>query len=147
MFRHRVMMLAVSMTLFLTGAGLALAAEEPAATQAQKQAQAREQAIASVKKRLKENPRDAGLRQAERCLDRSDQCQDLRGLDRAMEGVRRNMERHPEDEGLRHAMTYLERHHHRLEKKHMERERSMHRSESGRPEKPERHDGSEGMRR
>ena len=152
MFRYRIVTFAVSATLLLTGAVLAWAADEPA-TQTQKQTQTREQeqtrkqAIESVKQRLKENPRDEGLRHAEQCLERSDRCQDVRGLDRAMESVRHNMETHPDDKGLRHAMEQLERHHQRLEKKHMERERPMHREDSGRPEKSERHDGSEGMHR
>ena len=153
MFRYRVAIFAVGMMLFLAGAGFARAADEPAAVQTQKQTKTqeqereRQQAIKSVKQRLKENPRDEGLHRAEQCLERSAQCQDLKGLDQAMESVRHNMERHPDDAGLRHAMEHLERNHQRLEKKHMERERNMHRDESGRMEKPERHDGSEGVHR
>lgn len=151
MFKFRTMVVAVNTTLLLTGAGLVQAVDEPAATKTQTQTQERErerqQAIKSVKQRLKESPRDEGLKRAEQCLERSTQCQDLHGLDQAMESVRHNMERHPDDAGLRHAMEHLERNHQRLEKMHMERERSMHRDDSGRPEKPERHDGSEGMHR
>ena len=153
MFKHRIATFVVSVTLLLTGSVLARAADELAATKIQKQTETREQeqtrkqAIESVKQRMKENPRDEGLRHAEQCLERSDRCQDLRGLDRAMESVRRNMERHPDEKGIRHAMEYLERNHQRLEKKHMERERSMHRDGPGRSEKPDRRDGSEGMHR
>jgi len=146
---HRITTVVVSTALFLTGAALAWAADELAATKAktQEQEQTRQKAIESVKKRLKENPRDEGLRRAEGCLERSAQCQDMHGLDQAMESIRHNMEKHPEDQGLHHAMEQLERHHQRLEKEHMERERSMHRDDSVRPDKPERHDGSEGMHR
>ncbi len=151
LFKFQTAVVAVSTTLLLAGTGFARAAEEPAAnkTQAQTQEQERErrQAIKSVKQRLKENPKDEGLRRAEQCLERSAQCQDLRGLDRAMESVRHNMERHPDDEGLRHAMEHLERNHQRLEKMHMERERTMRRDDAGRMEKPERHDSSDGMHR
>lgn len=120
--------------------GAAPAADEPPATQSRKQIQAREQeqtrkqAIESVRQRMKENPRDEGLRRAEGCLELSAQCQDIHGLDQAMESVRHNMERHPDDKGLRHAMTHLERHHQHLEKQRMERGRSMHRGDSTRPE-------------
>ncbi len=153
MFKHRIATFVVSVTLLLTGAVLARAADELAATKTQKQTETREQeqtrkqAIESVKQRMKENPRDEGLRHAEQCLARSEQCQDLRGLDWAMESVRHNMERHPEDEGLRRAMEHLERNHQRLERKHMERERPMHRENSGRPERPERRNGTEGTHR
>jgi len=146
---HRITTVVVSAALLLTGATLAWAADESAAAKAktQEQDQARQQAIESVKKRLKENPRDEGLRRAEGCIERSAQCQDMHGLDQAMESVRHNMEKHPEDQGLHHAMERLERHHQRLEKKHMERERPMHREDSGRPERPDRHDAPEGMHR
>ena len=153
MFKHRIVTLVVSSTLLFTGTALTWAADEPAGTKTQKQTQTREQeqtrkqAIESVKQRLKENPRDEGLRRAEQCLANSEQCRDVRGLDRAMESVRHNMEKHPDDKGLRHAMEHLERNHQRLEKKHMERERSMHRDGPGRSEKTDRHDGSEGMHR
>jgi len=153
MFKHRIATFVVSVTLLLTGAVLARAADELAATKTQKQTETREQeqtrkqAIESVKQRMKENPRDEGLRHAEQCLERSEQCQDLRGLDRAMESVRRNMERHPDDKGLRHAMMHLERHHQRLEKQHMERERPMQRDDAGRLERPNLHNGPEGMHR
>ncbi len=153
MFRHHITTLAVSATLLLIGAAVVRAADEPAATQSQKQTQTREQeqtrkqAIESVEQKLKENPRDEGLRHAGQCLASSEQCKDVRVLDQAMESVRRNMERHPEDKGLGHAMTHLERHHRRLEKQHMERERSMHRESPGRSERLERRDGSEGSHR
>jgi hypothetical protein len=143
----------MSTTLLLAGVALTRAAGEPGAAQTQKQTQTREQeqtrkqAIESVKQRMKENPRDEGLRHAGQCLDRSAQCQDMHGLDRAMESVRRNMERRPDDKGLRHAMEHLERHHQQLEKKHMERERSMRRDDSGRPERPDRHAAPEEMHR
>jgi hypothetical protein len=72
----------------------------------------------------------------------------MHGLDQAMESVRHNMERHPDDKGLRHAMEHLERHHQRLEREHMERERSMHKDGgSARPERPDRHDAWQGMHR
>lgn len=153
MFKFRAMIVAVSATLLLASVGLVRAADEPPATLTKKQTQTRDQdqtrkqAIESVKKRLKENPRDEGLRHAEQCLERSEQCWDIRGLDQAMESVRHNMERHPDDKGLHHAMTHLERHHQRLEKQRMERERPMRREESGRPEKYERRDNAEGMHR
>lgn len=149
MFRHWAVTLAVSTTLFLTGAALTRAADEPAATQTQtrEQEQTRKQAMESVKQRLKEDPKDEGLRHAEQCLERSEQCRDAKHLNQAMESVRHNMEKHPDDKGLRHAMEHLERHHERLEKKHMDRERPMYRDDSGRSEKPERRDGSEGMHR
>jgi C-terminal processing protease CtpA/Prc len=149
MSMHRITTVAVSAALLLTGAALAWAADEPAATKAktQEQEQTRQQAIESVKKRLKENPRDDDLRRAEGCLERSEECQDMHDLDQAMESVRHNMEKHLEDQGLHHAMEQLERHHQRLEKEHMECERYMHRDDSGRPEKPERHDTPEGMHR
>ena len=135
MFMHRITTFAVCTTLLLTGATFARAADEPAATQAQTRAQdrTRVQAIESVKKRAKENPRDEYLRHAEQCLEHSEQCQNLRSLDQAMESVRRNMEQYPEDQGLRHAMEHLERHHEQLEKKQMAHERSIHWDESGRP--------------
>ena len=153
MVRYRLTAIAVSAALLFAGATSARAADEPAATQTQKQTQTREQdrtreqAIESVKKRVQENPRDAGLRHAEQCLERSAQCQDMHGLDQAMESVRHNMGKHPDDKGLRHAMEHLEKNHQRLEKKHMERERPMHRDNSSRPERPDRHDASEGMHR
>jgi hypothetical protein len=140
--------IAVSAALLFAGATVAQAAGEPAVTKTQKQTQAREQeqthkqAIESVKKRLKENPRDEGLSRAGQCLERSAQCQDMHGLDQAMESVRHNMEKHPDDKGLHHAMEHLEKHHRMLEEKHMERERPMHQDDSGRPEKSERHDGA-----
>ncbi len=149
MFKHRITTFAVITTLLLTGVAHTRAADEPAATHAQtrEQDRTREQAIESVKKRAQENPRDEGLRHAEQCLEHNEQCQDMDGLDQAMESVRRKMERHPEDQGLHHAMEHLERHHERLEKKHMDRERSMHRDDSGRPDRSGSHDGSEGMHR
>lgn len=147
MFRYRIAMLGVSATLLLTGTAVVRAAEESAAVQMQKLAQAqtqtrdekqaREQAIKSVKQRLKEDPRDEGLHRAQECLERNEKCQDIQGLEKAMESVRKNMERHPQDAGLRNAMDHLDRNHQRLEKQRMERERPMPRQDSGRPEKPD----------
>jgi hypothetical protein len=114
MFKHRIVTLAAGAVLLFTGAALVRAADELAAAQSQKQEQTHQQAIESVKQRLKANPRDEGLRRAEGCLEHSEQCKDMRGLDQAMESVRKNMERHPEDAGLHHAMEQLERHHQQL---------------------------------
>lgn len=131
----RITVVAVGATLLLSGTSVAPAADDPAAaptrkqTQAREQKQARQQAIESVRQRLKENPRDEGLRHAEQCLAHDDQCRDIHNLDQAMESVRHDMEKHPGDKGLRHAMEHLERHHRRLEKQHMERERPMDRKD------------------
>jgi hypothetical protein len=146
--------MAVAMGAALLFSGTTPAADKPPATQSPKQTQAREQeqtrkqAIESVRQRMKENPRDEGLRRAEGCLEHSAQCQNMHGLDQAMESVRHNMEKHPDDKGLRHTMVHLERHYQQLEKQHMERERSMHRDGgSDRPERPDRHGAPERMHR
>jgi len=104
-------------------AGIAGAADDPAA------AQARQQAIESLQKNLAKNPNDQGLKQALSCVERSAQCTDTRGLDRAIERVKQQSAKDPKDEGLKQALHQLEQHHQTLGKPHSEREGAMHRED------------------